>query len=486
MSDRAARKARDKELKRLQQQRRLAREMASIRGAAAEASENGGPDVVLGFPGADGVVVSGSRSHRVPGPAALGRMAPSTSGSRVEPSPSSCVSGVHHPEDGLPATDWGAWRVCQVCGESAVGCPACYVRSGVVLGWSKHGKTAVFGRTGRRAVTHGTAGTFVSQEEAEAEADAGTVGAPTSAFPSVHRGAEGHEVVASGAPSAGVGGAAPALPVSPLVDGSGSLRAVPRASTASHALPAEDLFGARKRSSPGPGRSLQIPDLVDRRRILDRRSAWPAVTVVIHDPVRSTTTSLRVAPDDPPDALALMAAVACGRSASAPGALLVPAAAGPVILWSRPPGASSVAALSDVVRSAPRRWIHTLAVPRPLGRATSALVSAFLLKSMGPERGEAWFTAPRSDLDGIGPQFPDRDSVQSQLDWLLRQSELVRTRGAGSAAGSLTGAGAATGLAAREARRAADTGVNLRRVDAGQEHLLGAPKSIMRAHKLRA
>jgi len=210
------------------------------------------------------------------------------------------------------------------------------------------------------------------------------------------------------------------------------------------------------------------------------------VSLVIHDPAAHTTRRLRAAPDDSPEALALLAAIACGRGAASPGALLVPAANGPVVLWSRPPGVAPVTVLSDVVRSRPRRWLHLLAVPRPSGRATEPLVAAFLLKGMGPERGAAWFTKPRTDLDGIGPQFPDRDAVQSQLDWLLRQSSLVRGRGRPAPAEALTGAGAAASLAAREARRAADTGVNLKRVEAGQEHLLGAPKSIMRAHKLRA
>ena len=238
------------------------------------------------------------------------------------------------------------------------------------------------------------------------------------------------------------------------------------------------------------------PQLLDRRRIVRSREAFPSVTVVIHDTLATVTTSIVALPRDSPDLLALHAAVACGRDWGERAALLVPASAGPVVLWSQPGGVSAVRSLGELCRTVDRPWLHVIRVGRPLGRAAAGQVAAFLGKSLAPMRGRVWITAPRVDFAGLGRRFPDRDEVQTRLDWLLRAGSLALGRaerasaGLGKQSAARAAAMAMTGQGddgdETAARTAADLATNLRRLGQGEGHLLGAPASVMRAHGLRA
>ncbi|CAE7940089.1 unnamed protein product, partial [Symbiodinium sp. KB8] len=238
------------------------------------------------------------------------------------------------------------------------------------------------------------------------------------------------------------------------------------------------------------------PQLLDRRRIVRSREAFPSVTVVIHDTLATVTTSIVALPRDSPDLLALHAAVACGRDWGERAALLVPASAGPVVLWSQPGGVSAVRSLGELCRTVDRPWLHVIRVGRPLGRAAAGQVAAFLGKSLAPMRGRVWNTEPRVDFAGLGRRFPDRDEVQTRLDWLLRAGSLAlgRAERASAGLGKQSAARAAAMAMAGQgddgdetaARTAADLATNLRRLGQGEGHLLGAPASVMRAHGLRA
>jgi hypothetical protein len=552
------RRERDRAIKRLQQERRRARELGFLVQSAMALRDEAGPvnvAVFHGYPGQPDVpeITGGGvfAASSADAPVSEGRDVPATprllssrSGAMLRP-PSAVK------ETGPGPVEWEKWDRCQVCGHSATGCPACFVAPGVVLGYSRHGDTPVFDRVGKKSLRHGGPGTFVSVSEwmrtdvtpgvasrysptrtptafdedafktVDSMADAilnddevKLTGRPGTGQSSLRPDTQGtrHGGVSFAPGTAGEGGSRLpsrellARPVSrgsaasPPVSGRPLSRETASTGVASAAtyvehndavrgrLEAHDMFAgpARKNAKPEEvARIDRLSSLLDRKSILDHRRDYPSVVLVIHDPLAGTTRRLMLSSEDTPEQIDLFSAIACERPYGVMSALVIPAAKGPVVLSSRPAMTTSVRALGDMVRSRSRRWLHALSIRRAQGDAAAAAVASFYIKNMNPAARTAWRTKTRLDLAGLSPQFPDQDAVQNQLDWLFRQGDLVKTK---AAAESRRSSSEETSLYSREGKSGKDVDfqVNMSRVPAGEEHLLGAPQSVMRAHGLRA
>jgi hypothetical protein len=207
------------------------------------------------------------------------------------------------------------------------------------------------------------------------------------------------------------------------------------------------------------------------------------VRLCLHNPLEHWSGAFTALPTDTPEQVSLLATIACQRPANRTGAFLAPAERGPVVFWSSPGGVSTVTVVGNLCRDATRRWLHLLVTPKALGAATASLLAAYLLKTSGPDPGHAWRSQPVRHLSFLGRGFPAGDAVQRQLDWLHTTAKLLVAQGAAPVPPPARSRGRHG--EAEASRFHSNLQVNLRRAAAGDEHMVSAPLSIMRAHGLR-